>query len=682
LSIPKIDGYKILEPLGQGGMATVYLAIQENFDREVALKIMSHKLLTDPSFGDRFLREAKIVAQLSHQHIVPVYDVGAQDDNHYIAMEKLPNGDLEDKLKVGLPLTDCFVVIKQMAMALDYAANKGYIHRDIKPENILFREDGSAVLSDFGIARSTNSDSQMTQAGTVVGTPHYMAPEQAQGLELDGRADLYALGVILYEMLSGHVPYDAESAVSIGIKHITEPVPTLDPDLAEFQDFIDTALAKDPDDRFQTGSEMIEALQDLENNLKGGTQVISAEHAKKLAAAVKAGKKPGQAAVRRGTKSTPTQQSYSKTSAIIIAFILISLLSVGGWFYFEQHNAEKIELAKQQKIDADNVKQIELRDGKVLTLLTAAKQDIDEGRIAQPSGNNAVEKFQQVLVISPGNVSAKRGLVSAGDKLILMADKAIAAKDTSTAQKYLKAAQALNPNNISLDVTRRAFTSLLDEIAADKKSAQLLKVQRQAEAQRMADQKRFAAQRASAAKQATVSQPTVDKNSAVYAREVASLIRQREYNKADTELKKLKKTDPNYVEIPLLENQLFSGLDRLDQSNSVLDEAESLVETEYKKPGVFGSNRSTLGALKATYTMIQAARGIDPGNPRVGKQLLSLEDKYILVVEMHSNNKDYGDAEEFLKDAIKMRFPDDRIEKLQDTVKAMKFKSTRPTGIF
>jgi serine/threonine-protein kinase PpkA len=682
LSDLKIDGYKILGPLGQGGMATVYLAVQENFDREVALKVMSHKLLADPSFGDRFLREAKIVAQLSHQHIVPVYDVGAQDDNHYIAMEKLPNGDLEDKLKEGLPLTDCFVVIKQMAMALDYAVSKGYIHRDIKPENILFREDGSAVLSDFGIARSTTTDSQMTQAGTVVGTPHYMAPEQAQGLELDGRADLYALGVIFYEMLSGHVPFDAESAVSIGIKHITEPVPTLDPDLAEFQDFVDTVLAKDPDDRYQTGAELIAALNDLENNLKGGTQVISAEHAKKLAAAVKAGKKPGQTSVRRGTKSAPKQQSSSKTPAIVIAVILVGLLGAGGWFYFEQQQAEKIELAKQQKIEAESTKKRQLLESEVSKLLAAAKQDVDEGRLAQPSGNNAVEKFQQVLAMTPDNVSAIRGLVSAGDKLILMADKAIAAKDPKAAQKHLKAAQVLAPNNISLDVTRRAFTSLLDELAADKKSAQLAQAQQQAEARRMAEQKRLAAQRASAPKQTVAPRPTVGKNSAVYAREVASLIRQREYDKADAELKKLKKTDPNYVEIPLLENQLFSGLDRLDQSNSVLDEAQSLVDTEYKKPGVFGSNRSTLGALKATYTMIQAARGIDPGNPRVSKQLLSLEDKYILVVEMHSNNKDYGDAEEFLKDAIKMRFPDDRIEKLQDKVKAMKFKSTRPTGIF
>lgn len=672
----KIDGYKILGRLGQGGMATVYLAVQENFDREVALKVMSHKLLADPSFGDRFLREAKIVAQLSHQHIVPVYDVGAQDDNHYIAMEKLPNGDLEDKLKEGLPLTDCFVVIKQMALALDYAVGKGYIHRDIKPENILFREDGSAVLSDFGIARSTTADSQMTQAGTVVGTPHYMAPEQAQGLKLDGRADLYALGVIFYEMLSGHVPFDAESAVSIGIKHITEPVPTLDSDLAEFQEFVDTVLAKDPDDRYQTGAELIAALNDLEGNLKGGTQVISAEHAKKLAAAVKSGKKPGKTAVRRGAKAK--QQESSKAPVIAIAVILIGLLGGGGWYFFEQQQAEKIELAKQQKIDAESAKERALQEGKVSELLAAAKKDINEGRVAKPSGNNAVEKFQQVLAMAPNNVTAKRGLVGAGDKLLLMADKAIAAKDVKLAQGYLQSAQTLARDNVSLDVTRRAFNELLDQISADKKAAQLAESNKKAEAQR----KRLAAQRASAPSQPAVSRPTAGKNSAIYAREVASLIRSREYSKADAELKKLKKADPAYVEIPLLENQLFSGLDRLDQSNAVLDEAQSLVDTEYKKPGVFGSNRSTLGALKATYTMIQAARGIDPGNPRVSKQLLSLEDKYIVVIEMHSNNKDYGDAEEFLKDSIKMRFPDDRMEKLQDKVKAIKFKSTRPTGIF
>jgi tetratricopeptide (TPR) repeat protein len=467
--------------------------------------------------------------------------------------------------------------------------------------------------------------------------------------------------------------------VSIGIKHITEPVPTLDSDYAEFQYFVDTILAKDPDDRYQTGAELIAALNDLEGNLKGGTQVISAEHAKKLAAAVKSGKKPGKTAVRRGAGK---QQESSKTPAIAIAVILIGLLGVGGWYFFDQQQSQKIELAKQQKIDAAKAKELELTKNKISELLALANKDLQGGRVAQPSGNNAIEKFQQILVIDPDNAVAKKGLVNAGDQLIQMADDAIAAKDVKLAQGYLKSAQTLARDNVSLDVTRRAFNELLDQISADKKAAQLAESNKKAEAQRNAERKRLAQQRANAPTQVAPSRPVAGKSSAIYAREVSALIRQREYAKAESELKKLKKIDPAYVEIPLLENQLFSGLDRLDQSNAVLDEAQSLVDTEYKKPGIFGSNRSTLGALKATYTMIQAARGIDPGNPRVSKQLLSLEDKYILVVEMHSNNKDYSDAEEFLKDAIKMRFPDDRIEELQDKVKAMKFKSTRPTGIF
>ena len=203
----EIPGYRLLRQLGRGGMATVYLAIQESVDREVALKVMSPALLADPSFGERFLREAKIAARLHHRHVVGIHDVGRSGDSHYIAMEYLAGGPVLGKDGQPRAVPFALRVIREIALAINYAQQKGFIHRDIKPDNILLRDDGSAALTDFGIARANDSSTRMTRTGAVVGTPHYMSPEQARGRPIDGRSDLYSLGVVLYEMLVGRVPY-------------------------------------------------------------------------------------------------------------------------------------------------------------------------------------------------------------------------------------------------------------------------------------------------------------------------------------------------------------------------------------------------------------------------------------------------------------------------------------------
>ncbi|MCO7223695.1 protein kinase [Pleionea sp. CnH1-48] len=256
-----IPGYKIIRTLGVGGQATVYLAIQEGFEREVALKVMSPVLAADPSFGERFLREARIVAKLRHPNIVTVFDVGEHDSFYYLAMEYLPGTDLRTRISEGIKGKLAMSVIRQMADALHYAHAEGYIHRDVKSENILFRDEEQAVLTDFGIAKASNSATQMTQAGKLIGTPQYMSPEQCRGRKLDGRSDIYSLGIIFYEMMTQHVPFDGEDSVAVCLQHVTKPIPKLPVRLKHYQWLLDRMLAKKADDRFQTGGLLADEIE-------------------------------------------------------------------------------------------------------------------------------------------------------------------------------------------------------------------------------------------------------------------------------------------------------------------------------------------------------------------------------------------------------------------------------------
>ncbi|HHJ35243.1 MAG TPA: serine/threonine protein kinase, partial [Gammaproteobacteria bacterium] len=252
----EIPGYSIEKQLGRGGMARVYLARHIGLDRLVAIKVLSKDLDGDRSFSERFMREARIVANLTHQNIITVYDIGVHDEHHYIAMEYLPGETLDDKIKKKQDIQPILSITKQIASALDFAHKKGIVHRDVKPDNILFREDGTAVLTDFGIARAARSETRMTATGTVIGTPHYMSPEQAQGQEIGPWSDIYSLGIVFYEMLTGEVPFDADSTIAVVFKHITEPVPELDEPYTQYQALINTMLAKEPAARYQTGREV------------------------------------------------------------------------------------------------------------------------------------------------------------------------------------------------------------------------------------------------------------------------------------------------------------------------------------------------------------------------------------------------------------------------------------------
>ncbi|MBK9053833.1 MAG: extracellular solute-binding protein [Chloroflexi bacterium] len=262
----QFDRYEILEAIGEGGMATVYRAYDPRFRREVALKILPANFLEDPAFRTRFEREAQAIASLEHLGIVPVYDFGEANNQPYLVMRLMTGGSLADRLEKGpLPLSEITRIYNRLASALDVAHRQGIIHRDLKPANILFDQYGEPYLADFGIAKwalEGDTSKALTGTGATVGTPAYMSPEQVQGQVLDGRSDVYALGIILFEMLTGKRPYEATTPMALALKHVVEPIPTLQsPHIPPVcQTVINRAMAKSPDQRYESAAALAQDL--------------------------------------------------------------------------------------------------------------------------------------------------------------------------------------------------------------------------------------------------------------------------------------------------------------------------------------------------------------------------------------------------------------------------------------
>lgn len=250
-------------------MATVYRAFDPSFDREVAIKVLPREFLHDPEFRQRFKREIKIIAALEHPAIVPVYDAGEEDGVPFFVMRYMPGGSLSNQISRGkFSMEDAAKIIERLSSALAYAHKKGIIHRDLKPDNILFDDNGNAYISDFGVASLVSSNTNLT-GESAVGTPAYMSPEQAQGEKVDHRSDIYGLGVIIFQMLSGEQPYQASTPMGVALKQITDPVPEIlkvNPELPRETDtVIKTAMAKKREDRYPSAAELARAFGQAAN---------------------------------------------------------------------------------------------------------------------------------------------------------------------------------------------------------------------------------------------------------------------------------------------------------------------------------------------------------------------------------------------------------------------------------
>ena len=259
------DEYEIVDELGRGGMAIVFKAREKQLERDVAIKVLPFSLAFDKEFVERFQREARTSAKLEHPSIIPIYRVGKSGRVIYFVMKFLRGKPLSSVLAARgtLPPAEIRQILVQVARALAYAHKSGIVHRDIKPDNIMFDEHGLAVVTDFGIAKAA-SGGKLTGTGMSIGTPHYMSPEQARAQALDGRSDIYSLGVVAYQSLTGRVPFDGEDSFSIGYKHIMEEVPT--PPLETYDqrtvfEIIRKMMAKSPDERFQSADDLVQALE-------------------------------------------------------------------------------------------------------------------------------------------------------------------------------------------------------------------------------------------------------------------------------------------------------------------------------------------------------------------------------------------------------------------------------------
>ncbi len=439
---PEIPGFKIIKNLGEGAMAKVYLALDEGLDRQVALKVMNESLAHDPEFRDRFINEAKDTAKFNHEGIVKIFTTGVHQNNYFLALEYLEAGTLKDNLKARkkhqgqsdgdkthlYDSAEALQLLKSLTEALSYAHNKHVVHRDIKPENILFRSDGHAVLSDFGIAKSVDENKNLTMAGYRVGTPAYMSPEQMLGAEVDVRSDIYSLGVVFYEILIGHRPYKTNvSEYSELIKQLDEPVPELPQNLSRLQPLLRMMLAKRPDQRASSAQELTRLINQLS--------------------------RPGEPAYGDKTVIQPIIKAKSKPLKVWQKplYTWLALIVAGLGTITIVTSTIVIVLQQPDEQQQINPEPVDEKTAKLISeLLESARTYLEFELIISPPVSNAAENFVRVLELQPGNREALAGLKQAETALLAQVEQEIENGNPNAARSMIELGQYFFPDSEDL----------------------------------------------------------------------------------------------------------------------------------------------------------------------------------------------------------------------------------------
>lgn len=488
--LPQIPGYTTESVLGKGGMATVYLAVQKSLSRHVALKVMKQVLVADEDFCRRFLNEGRLIAQLSHPNIVTVHDIGTADGIHYLAMTYLPGGTLLNKIRDGLPLGQTIEIMRSLTDALAYAHRQGIIHRDIKPGNILFTHSGKPVLTDFGIAKSLGSETQLTSTGMAMGSVKYMSPEQALGEAVDNRSDLYSLGVLFWLMLTGEFPYHATDPFALALKHAKDPIPILPGHLDRFQSIIERLLAKQPPDRVPSAEALIEALEsisysDIEQQVPaspGSTVVMPAPSAPTHTASLTGPGPDAETIAYQHESELPERRARRwPVLAALAAAIGIAgyVLHTGPLSPSREAQDQPSHPAPASSPDpnraapplstpapiAEPDAPVAETDGtgqRIEALLQQAQEQWKHGRLTEPSGDNAFETYRSILELDPDRPQVRQklveiGRINAAKKMFLAADHLLREGEIDDARRMIETGLRMNPDDKRLLGLRHAL---------------------------------------------------------------------------------------------------------------------------------------------------------------------------------------------------------------------------------
>ncbi|WP_439889137.1 protein kinase domain-containing protein [Pseudomonas sp. MBLB4123] len=454
----EIPGYRVHGRLGKGGMAEVYLATQLSLQRKVAVKVLLSS--ADQAFGQRFIKEGHLLASLHHPSIITIHDIDRlADGRHYLAMEFVPGGDLAQYKGQRFAPAQALRIVRQIASALAVVHDSGLVHRDIKPANILFRDDGTVVLSDFGVAKQVTLDQDLTQAGIAVGSPAYSSPEQAQCQPLDARSDIYSLGVILLEMLGGDNPFRGANYTQTVMNHLQMEPPSLPSPLQPYQWLLARMLAKDPDERFADCRVLLASLEEVAQ--ESGDSSLSAPFVRP----------------DRGRRGAPMDAWRKHLAWAVLGMLLLAGASGAGYYGYRQVQLGDYLARAEQRLgegrlqepaqdnadywfrqalalDEDNAQALDglqrVLQARIAGYLALADERIAENRLLLPEDDSATFYFRRVLAWEPDNLLALAGLSRVVQRFIEQSERAYERREHALALEYIKHGLEVEPANETL----------------------------------------------------------------------------------------------------------------------------------------------------------------------------------------------------------------------------------------